>query len=425
MLAVVLGLVLVVPLVGGMGLVVWAQSQFPLAQGERVRGPHDLVGVHTGWSYAWVVPTATGVVVIDSGADPTGRALTREIGRRKVHAVLLTHGHSDTTAGLAAFPGVPVHVTAPDLALIRGEREPRGWMARTFDTMFGPAVTTGPFVTLTDGQELHIDGASFRVTAVPGHTDGSVAYLWDDVLFTGDAVLGGDPLAFPQPVSNDDPEEALRSPARLLPLDFDGLADGHVGFTGAARSALFRKLGEKVVEPTVTVRATFEPGAAGATRAAAERLGIYVQTPTPDVRGEQPALVVFEDGPAWRVAPGPVPERAEWSGKAVLVRARLGAAGAGAGVPVEIESIRLAEPQPDPARPLSARVGEWVQVRGVVREVKPLTRGATWGEGELVLPQGAARFAAPLAVVPLGAEVELWARIEQGGEAPLSLTLAP
>ena len=42
---------------------------------------------------------------------------------------------------------------------------------------------------LQDGDVLTLGNSSIRVIATPGHTPGSVSYLWDDNIFTGDSLL--------------------------------------------------------------------------------------------------------------------------------------------------------------------------------------------------------------------------------------------
>ena len=68
--------------------------------------------------------------------------------------------------------------------------------------------------------ELAIGDARFRVVPVPGHTGGSVAYLWRDVLFAGDALVGGPPLALLPASFTDDEAQARASLSALLPLEF-------------------------------------------------------------------------------------------------------------------------------------------------------------------------------------------------------------
>ncbi|MBI5918164.1 MAG: MBL fold metallo-hydrolase [Nitrosomonadales bacterium] len=50
---------------------------------------------------------------------------------------------------------------------------------------------TGYDVRLSDGDELAFAKESLRVITTPGHTPGSVCYLWRDRLFTGDTLMIG------------------------------------------------------------------------------------------------------------------------------------------------------------------------------------------------------------------------------------------
>ncbi|MEQ1503000.1 MAG: MBL fold metallo-hydrolase, partial [Myxococcota bacterium] len=320
---VALGLVILVPLLLTFGAVGYVEAQLPPDQGPRIRGPHGLVGVQTTGSYAWVIPSATGVVLVDAGLDPAAKALLHEVGRRPIRGILATHGHGDHTGGLAALGDVPVYADPADVALIRGDREPRGWLARAFSAAIGAPTVGGALIPVPDDRELELDGIRVRAVHVPGHTDGSVAWLWDDVLFTGDAVLGGSPLTLAPTALADDPAAAKASVAKLVPLDFDAIADGHVGLTSAARPALIRLANVQPATPetgldappTVSVRV-----AEGGPGAVTERTGVYVEPPMPDVRGESPVLIVFPDGPPWRLvepADADRSARAGWSGKSV------------------------------------------------------------------------------------------------------------
>ena len=102
------GVVLVV-IVALVGLVGWVISSMPSSQGARVEIREGLVGVDTGGSYAWIVQTEGGAVLVDAGMDPEATALKAELAAMglspdDVHTVLLTHAHGDHTAGLGQFP---------------------------------------------------------------------------------------------------------------------------------------------------------------------------------------------------------------------------------------------------------------------------------------------------------------------------------
>src|SRR5204862_4356723 len=68
--------------------------------------------------------------------------------------------------------------------LVEGRIGAKGPLTRLF-----PVSPTGISVTRTvvDGDTLMLGPHRVRVFAVPGHTQGSAAYLVDDVLFMGDA----------------------------------------------------------------------------------------------------------------------------------------------------------------------------------------------------------------------------------------------
>jgi glyoxylase-like metal-dependent hydrolase (beta-lactamase superfamily II) len=132
--------------------------------------PMTLDGTNT-----WLIaePGSDSVVVVDPG--PEGEEHLRRVhaeaikGDRRVAKILLTHGHSDHSAGaarLAELTGAPVQAADPAHRL-------------------GAEGLAGGDVVTAAGCEL-------RVLAAPGHSADSVCLLLsaDSVLFTGDTVLG-------------------------------------------------------------------------------------------------------------------------------------------------------------------------------------------------------------------------------------------
>ncbi len=86
-------------------------------------------------------------------------------------AVYCTHHHADHVGGLAdlcaEFPGLEVYGHDSDRKRIQGMNR-----------------------ALTDGSKIRIGRISGQVLHTPGHTLGSICYLVEDVLFTGDTLFG-------------------------------------------------------------------------------------------------------------------------------------------------------------------------------------------------------------------------------------------
>lgn len=212
-------------------------ARMPFAQADRVQ-EGALVGLDAGGSFAWIIPTTSGVVLIDAGWNPEATQILDEIGARKVLAVFITHAHFDHTGGLTAFPDALVYVGPGEVALLRGEVEPKGWMARMSTKMMAPPAPNPKNVTeIVDRQLIEVDGVTIRAIHTPGHTDGSAMYIWNNTLFSGDSIVGrGDHVSeIPKPTA-DNYDQIKPSVAKALDYPFDRMADGHVGLHSGIRS---------------------------------------------------------------------------------------------------------------------------------------------------------------------------------------------
>lgn len=121
-------------------------------------------------NYAYLVEVGERqCAVIDaSEAEPIREAIDRS-GLHLV-AVLSTHHHYDHVGGnealAKAYPGLRVYGHASDRGRV-------------------PAMTHG----LSDGESFRVGSLSFRALHVQGHTRGALAYVVDDVVFTGDTLF--------------------------------------------------------------------------------------------------------------------------------------------------------------------------------------------------------------------------------------------
>jgi len=148
--------------------------------------------VQAGYSSAYVLDAGNGqVVLVDAGADNKGTALLQDLQARhatadNVAAILLTHAHTDHTAAVALFPKATVYAMKREAPIAAGQEPFVGPVFKLFggkNTI--PVTVTHP---LDDGETFMVGNLQVTAYAVPGHTEGSAAYLADGVLFVGDAV---------------------------------------------------------------------------------------------------------------------------------------------------------------------------------------------------------------------------------------------
>ena len=109
----------------------------------------------------------TAAVVDPSEAAPIMTAL-RDLGL-KLGLILNTHHHPDHVGG--------------NLELVEHWQCPVFCSARDFDRV--PGATRA----LNDGDEFAFEELDFSVLAIPGHTEGQIAYHVEDALFVGDTVF--------------------------------------------------------------------------------------------------------------------------------------------------------------------------------------------------------------------------------------------
>ncbi|BCU69152.1 MBL fold metallo-hydrolase [Stygiolobus caldivivus] len=129
-------------------------------------------------------------ILIDAGENPgeiIGYIQSRDI---KLRAILATHGHFDHILGIPEikkyFDGVISYLHRNDKNLVRNDRRTHSIVIDRYIDREG---------------ELNFGQIKVKVIETPGHTLGSVTYLIDSYLFTGDTLfnesigrydLGGD-----------------------------------------------------------------------------------------------------------------------------------------------------------------------------------------------------------------------------------------
>lgn len=126
--------------------------------------------------------------LVDPSFDSEG--LWPEIEKRNVQLryILNTHAHFDHIIGNAYF----VDKTAAPLALHRADLDRlRALPEHARRYRFEVSPSPEPTLFLEEGQTLMLGNTPIRVIHTPGHSPGSVTFLFDDIAIVGDVLFAG------------------------------------------------------------------------------------------------------------------------------------------------------------------------------------------------------------------------------------------
>lgn len=195
--------------------------------------PNAIAGTTTGpWaSMIYMARTDSGLIAIDLGWTGSGQilpALARALDGTPpdVRFVFLTHAHRDHIAGWPLVRQARFVIGAPESPALTGAASHAGWATRLGDAMSAyPRPRPGELAMVPLGADTAIVLGRDTVHAfpVPGHTAGSMAYLFRGILFGGDAInwRPGSGFQGARPEFSDDDaqsRESLRSLWARLPL---------------------------------------------------------------------------------------------------------------------------------------------------------------------------------------------------------------
>ncbi len=126
--------------------------------------------------------------IIDPGAEP--EKIIAAVAALEIRPVLIlnTHGHVDHIAANADMKrkfGAPLAIHAADKARLAASAP------LEIALLLGAKPSPVPDRVLEEGDELVVGRSVLKVIHLPGHTPGSVGFLTDGVLFSGDTLFFG------------------------------------------------------------------------------------------------------------------------------------------------------------------------------------------------------------------------------------------
>ncbi|MCK9909652.1 MBL fold metallo-hydrolase, partial [Microbacteriaceae bacterium K1510] len=186
----------------------------------------------------------TGIILIDSGLDAqTAKRIKKGLDElaKPLHAIIQTHSHADHFGGnaalLSSFPEAVVYAPPLEEAVIRYPiLEP---------IYLGMGVTPLPelrnkflmaeasrvdHLLPTEG-EITIDGVSFTILSLPGHSWQQVGLICDNICFAADGYFGEETLQKHKLPFLVDAHDTLLSLEKLLETHYEGYLPGHGAYT--------------------------------------------------------------------------------------------------------------------------------------------------------------------------------------------------
>lgn len=196
----------------------------------------------SGPGQAYLLRRGSQAVLIDTGIAGQGDAIASALldwglDRGALTHVLLTHWHPDhvgSAAEVASWPNAKIWAHRTDAPIIAGASYGTfPVLTHTEQQLYAQIADSVPSapparVDRELGDDEHLEGLAARVIHTPGHTDGSIAFLFHEagVLFTGDVATQQQGQVVLGPFDNDRPT-ARQSFRKFADIDVDAVCFGH------------------------------------------------------------------------------------------------------------------------------------------------------------------------------------------------------
>jgi glyoxylase-like metal-dependent hydrolase (beta-lactamase superfamily II) len=216
---------------------------------------NERVGYFPGHVNIGLVIGRSGAILIDSGLDTqTAKKMKKGLDAiaQPLCAIIQTHAHADHFGGnahlLGCWPETQVYAPPLEEAIIRYPilepiylnmgAEPLADLRNKF--LLAQASRVDHLLPLEGTVE--IDGVSFTILSLPGHSWQQVGLVCDDICFAADSYLGEEILEKHKLPFLVDAHETLQSLDKLLASSYRGYLPGHGPYTTSARDALVKNV---------------------------------------------------------------------------------------------------------------------------------------------------------------------------------------
>lgn len=139
-------------------------------------------------SNCYVVETAPGrCIIVDLGGDADYLMSFLKMNKLKLTKILLTHGHFDHIGGVEevrSLTGAEVFVHVNDSEMLTSEK-----YSLASRMSYNPFIPVTLWTAVEEDAIIQDGELSFKVIHTPGHSGGSVCYICDDVIFSGDTLF--------------------------------------------------------------------------------------------------------------------------------------------------------------------------------------------------------------------------------------------
>lgn len=139
-------------------------------------------------SNCYVVETAPGrCIIVDLGGDADYLMNFLKMNKLKLTKILLTHGHFDHIGGVEEvrrLTRAEVFIHLNDSEMLTSEK-----FSLASGMSYNPFIPVTLWTAVEENAIIQDGDLSFKVIHTPGHSGGSVCYICEDVIFSGDTLF--------------------------------------------------------------------------------------------------------------------------------------------------------------------------------------------------------------------------------------------